>query len=107
MRRVMIGDLLALARGIAELAPEYQRVACHEAFDRAHVADKFRKWHGRLHPQWGDGSVMGYALRGVPQLQCADVGDSEYCHALGVVLACLADWRFSQSRRRCTSEPPD
>lgn len=103
----MIGDLLALARGIALCTPEGQRAACHEAFDRAHVADKFRKRYGRLHPKWGDGSVMGFALRSFPQLRVFDVGDSDHCYALGVVLACLADWRFSQSRRRCTSEPPD
>ena len=103
----MIGDLLALARGIALFAPENQRVACHEAFDRAHGADKFRKRCGRLHPHWGDGSVMGYALRTFPQLRDLDVDDSDNCHALGVVLECLTDWRLSQSRRRYISEPPD
>ena len=53
---------MALARGIASLPAPDRAFACQTAFERAHVADKYRKRFGRLHPTWGNGSVMGFAM---------------------------------------------
>ena len=107
MRAVMIGDLMALARGISGL-PAAKRVSeCLRAFDCAHVADKYRKRFGRLHPKWGNGSVMGFALLAYGGHRRHDLSDPAYCAAFEIVLKALRLWRLSQSRRTCISEPPD
>ncbi|TNF13507.1 MAG: hypothetical protein EP320_08995 [Rhodobacteraceae bacterium] len=62
MRRAREGDLLAAAR-VATLWPEAERHGrLMRLFDEAHTADLYRKRLGRLHPIWGDGTLMAAAL---------------------------------------------
>lgn len=98
---------MALARGIASLPAPDRAFACQAAFERAHVADKYRKRLGRLHPKWGNGSVMGFAMLAYRIRTQDDLSDPAYCDAFACALDALKTWRLSQSRRTCISEPPD
>jgi hypothetical protein len=98
---------MALARGIAEVPAPDRAMACQAAFERAHVADKYRKRFGRLHPKWGNGSVMGFAMLAYKTRKQNDLSDPAYCDAFACALVALKTWRLSQSRRTCISKPPD
>lgn len=56
MRRVLIGDLLALAGAVSEHPDAAARALslCREA----HAAHLYAKRFRRLHPTWGNGSLM-------------------------------------------------
>lgn len=56
MRRVQIGDLLALAGAVARQPADAGLAVrlCREA----HAAHLYAKRFGRLHPHWGNGSLM-------------------------------------------------
>jgi hypothetical protein len=100
----MIGDVMALARVLALFAKPQHRAICRQALEKTHVADKYRKRLGRLHPRWGDGSLMGFSLRAFPRAGRDDFGDQAYCDAFQTALDALRLWRLEQARRNgsCT-----
>lgn len=67
MRRMQIGDLLALAGAVAGRPDAFRHALrlCAEA----HAADLYVKRLGRLHPLWGNGSLMSRARAGGARMQ--------------------------------------
>lgn len=94
MRPVLIGDILCLARVILAAPQGQQRQLCADLLYQADCADKFRKRHGRAHPQWGDGSVMARATQySETALTHVSLREAAFCRALETVLHELAVWR--------------
>lgn len=89
MRRVQIGDILALSGMIAGQS-EGAEVALRMCSE-AHAAHAFAKRTGRLHPRWGNGSLMSrvFAAGGRVQADWSGAGVA----ALGTACAALAYWR--------------
>ena len=98
----MIGDVMALARGLSGMPADHQRIACQQAYLRAHCADKFRKRLGRVHPRWGDGSLMAFALLTYRGKRDQDL-DWAFMSALRTVLDQLLQWRQIQAARGKTA----
>lgn len=78
---------------------DHQRIACQQAYLRAHCADKFRKRLGRVHPRWGDGSLMAFALLTYRGKRHYDLGNRAFLSALRTVLDQLLLWRHFQAAR--------
>ena len=101
MRPVLHGDLTALARHLLILPPPARRHACARIIAEADAADRYRKRFGRLHPKWGNGTLMAAARRRVlanePPLHHED-----YARCLILVLGALAERRQAarQSQRQ-------
>lgn len=89
MRPVQIGDLLALAGAVSEQAggPALALRLCCEA----HAAHLYVKRFRRLHPLWGNGSVMSRALAEGGAMQ-ADWSQSGLV-ALRIACDSLRIWR--------------
>ncbi len=89
MRRVQIGDILALAHAVAG-RPD-GRAQALRLCDEAHAAHAFCKRQGRLHPLWGNGSLMSrvHAAGGTMQ---ADWG-AQGLAALAVAAEAILLWR--------------
>lgn len=96
MRPLLHGDVSAAARVLYTLEGEIRELACIEMIDQAEVADEFRERTGRVHPVFGNGSLMSVARK----RRLADepnFGDVEYCRCYEVVLRCLIDARINHS----------
>lgn len=63
MRAVGLMDLYHAARAVQVVCPEKRERACAQLIWQAHVADKYVKRLGKLHPLWGDGSLRAVACR--------------------------------------------
>lgn len=89
MRRVLIGDLLALAGAVAGQpdGPQMALRLCHEA----HAAHAYVKRFDRLHPLWGNGSLMSrvFAAGGRSQAHWGNAG----LGALGIACSAVIKWR--------------
>ena len=84
MRPVLHGDVVAAARVLYAL-PEALRVReLARLMQKAAWADAFRKQFGRVHPVWGDGSLMTAALATAPPPE-PRLDDAEYCGCLAMV----------------------
>jgi len=97
MRPVLHSDVTALARAIY-LVPDARRPAlCSRLLAQAEAADRHRKATGRLHPEWGDGTLMT-AARTAPQADEPSFDDLEYCTCFELVLSTLIAWRLNPAR---------
>jgi hypothetical protein len=87
MRPVLDGDLIALASVVMAwpLADRSARLA--EAIAQVEAADAHRAREGRAHPEWGNGSLMSWAL-GHPARR-RGAGHPEYLCALAAVCRAL------------------
>lgn len=96
MRPVLHGDVTAAARALLPLPEEVRPAALRGMLARAGAADAYRKRFGRGHPDWGNGSLMAVALRGVagpePFLDAPD-----YCRCLALVFEELVRWRAQKA----------
>ena len=97
MRRVLLGDLLALAAYIASDPAAYagRRVA------EAHAAHRYMRRFGRQHPLWGNGSLMSRLGPDAGRLGVAFGPVS----LLALAGACEAVW-FWKARRWLVCPPP-
>ncbi|PYE85726.1 hypothetical protein [Pseudoroseicyclus aestuarii] len=92
MRPLLPGDMDQAVRALLAV-PEARRAAlAGRLILRAHAADKWRKRLRRPHPLWGDGSLMAASMR-APQAGWRGRFDADWCAALAVLLAALAEWR--------------
>lgn len=91
MRPVLHGDLLIAARAVrgVEVSERAGRLA--QWLREAHWADRYRKRLGRVHPEWGNGSLLARALH--EPLAVMAWPDSEELTALAEVIAAVLDWR--------------
>ncbi len=87
MRRVLAGDVLALARVVSA---EGQGAAAR-LLDEADAADRHRRRLGRCHPAWGNGSLMSRCLT-VPAPALPEGSDDWTC-ALHAATGAIAAWR--------------
>ncbi len=88
MRKVLVCDLTAAAQILA-LRPALERAALLDSLlDQAHAADLYARRFGRLHPVWGNGSLMARALAERPQSNPPQ--DRDYWQSLSLVSAAIA-----------------
>lgn len=87
MRRVLIGDVLALAALVAA-TPGADRV---QAVAEAHAAHRYMRRFGRPHPRWGNGSLMSRLGPEAGRLGCALGPDA--LMALGQACTAIAQWQ--------------
>jgi len=100
MRMVLAGDVFALAHWLVGMPPPEQRSACDQMLQEAEWADKYRKRHGRCHPSWGNGSLMGRLGQEVVPKGFPKFSDPEFCETVVLVLTCLQRWR-DEKRSGC------
>ncbi|MEQ9693224.1 hypothetical protein [Shimia sp. SDUM112013] len=99
MRRVMHGDVVAVARVLLTCAPPVRQGLCRTLIEKADAAHRFFKRKGRAHPLWGDGSLMVlahcYPMRPEPGFS-----DTDYCTCMEMVLSELVAWRTARQITR-------
>ena len=98
MRPVLHSDVVAAARALYPLETDARATALNSHFRRAAWADAFRKRTGRMHPVWGDGSLMAVAL-GQDTPPEPPLSDSVFCDCLAQVFEGLVAWRRDPSRQ--------
>jgi hypothetical protein len=89
MRPIQHGDVTCLARYLLTLPAAERRVAAGRLLDRVEAADLYRKRLGRLHPVWGNGSVMGAVLMSCRLPPEPAPGEPRYLSAMAEALAAL------------------
>ncbi|MCA0202835.1 MAG: hypothetical protein LCH92_00715 [Proteobacteria bacterium] len=82
MRPVTLTDLAAAARVLLALPEQQRRAGMAALIAGAEAADRYRQTTGRLHPAYGNGTLLAAALAH-PAADPATPGAPEY-------LACLA-----------------
>jgi len=98
MRPVLHGDVVAVAR-VLYAQPLCERgLVLKRLIKAAAWADGFRRATGRMHPVWGDGSLMTVALAGKPPPE-PRLDDVEYCGCLAMVFDALVQ-EFSRDSLR-------
>lgn len=65
MRRFILSDLLRVGQAVYTLEDTQRHREIRAVFDRAHVADKYRKKLGRNHPRYGNGSLSSACQGGL------------------------------------------
>ena len=99
MRRILHGDLVAMARHLLTLPPDQRPAACAQALDQADAADRFRKRLGRAHPRWGNGTLMARA-RVIPLPREPALCDPAYAACLILVLQSVMQRRAHALKQR-------
>lgn len=92
MRPVLHGDVSCAARALL-LVPDRERAGfCQELIRQADAADQFVQQFRRLHPRWGNGSLMSSARQHrLPSEPSFD--DDTYCRCFEIVLNALRAFR--------------
>lgn len=90
MRPVGLGDLSAAAGALAAVAPARRAGLMAILIAEAETADRFRRRHGRPHPDFGNGTLMAAALAR-PQARLAP-GGREGLAALAQALEAVLAW---------------
>jgi hypothetical protein len=93
VREFTHGDAVAAASALRVRPPETWEGWLVGYLDRAHAADRFRKRTGRVHPRWGNGSLMSAILCDMPVWPEPRLSDPAYAEALVAVLEALIRWR--------------
>lgn len=97
MRPLLHGDVSAAARALLAAPPPERTRLCVRMIYEAELADNHRARTGRLHPVYGNGSLMAVARNRV----LADepgFDDLQYCQCFSLVLHHLADFLITRSR---------
>lgn len=89
MRRVLHGDLVQLGRVLYAHDADERRALIERAFAETRVAHQHRLATGLWHPEFGDGSLAGWASgrRRPPE---PDLDDPVYAYCLMLILRQLA-----------------
>lgn len=86
----MHGDVVAAARVLFGEPIETRHSVFQRLLKQAEWADQYRMASRKLHPFWGDGSLMAASLAQHPPAEpCLD--NLEYCRCLALVLDGLAN----------------
>lgn len=108
MRRLLPGDVEALAAALGDGTLSDGNLLERRArtiVEQAETADKYVRRFRRVHPRWGDGSLMSAALRHVPSGGRLDMNSESGLRAMAVAARVLAEWKAAPgriSRRRRT-----
>jgi len=98
MRPVLHGDVSNAARALLHVPRALRRDLCARMMREAEAADVYARRAGRLHPFWGNGSLMSAARKRV----LADeptFDDADYCACFEMVLRGLFDFRAGPTRK--------
>lgn len=63
MRAVLHTDLVAAARALLAVPPQARVALCRQLLGKADWADRFVRRLGRVHPEWGNGTLADAARR--------------------------------------------
>ncbi|WP_267139209.1 DUF7742 family protein [Anianabacter salinae] len=85
----MHGDVVAAARVLKGVPGSLRAALLVRLLRQTEAADRFRRAQGRLHPLWGDGSLMAAALARRPGPE-PHLDDADYCDCLALVFTALA-----------------
>ncbi len=88
MRPLLHGDVSNAARVLFALPEVLRGRVCERMIVEAEIADRHRREVGRVHPLFGNGSLMSAARK----RQLADepgFDDADYCRCFDMVLQCL------------------
>jgi len=98
MRPVLHGDISNAARALLYVPEDLRASLCERMILESEAADDYVARVGRLHPHWGNGSLMSAARK---RMLADEPGfdNVEYCECFEMVLRKLADWRVSRSRK--------
>lgn len=94
MRAILHGDITSAARALLPVPQGARRARCRRLIKEAEFADRYTRRFGKIHPLWGNGSLMG-AARKYPLAREPRLGDLEYCSCMEMVLHELIQWRRS------------
>ena len=95
MRPVMHGDISNAARALLYVPEGLRAGLCQRMISETEAADSYVQRVGRLHPLWGNGSLMSAARKRM--LADEPTFDNvEYCACFEMVLKQLADWRANR-----------
>jgi hypothetical protein len=105
----MHGDVVAAARVLYSMPEGARDQVITQLLQESVWANRHRKTCGRVHPVWGDGSLMSAALNRRPVAE-PSLSDADYCDCMARVFEALISWRkepgVSHPRRSgCRSEP--
>jgi len=88
MRTVRYSDVSAAARVMLATPPAFRALVCHRMIREAEFADRYVRRLGRLHPAWGNGTLLAAARRR-RLAQEPSFSDREYCVCFQHVLNAL------------------
>ncbi len=97
MRPVLHGDISAAARALLAAPPPERTRLCARMIAEAELADRHVAATGRLHPVYGNGSLMAVA-RDRPLADEPAFDDLQYCHCFEMVLRHLIRFHISRMR---------
>jgi hypothetical protein len=100
MRRVGLGDLVAAAGALAAVPFGDRGALMVQMLTEAETADAFRRREGRMHPEFGNGTLMAVALARPQGAQPQDGGQSLIC--LAQALEAVLWWQMAET----TGEQP-
>ena len=88
MRPVYPSDLDAVARALMACTPTHRRELAIRIIEHADVADRYRRRLGKLHPEFGAGTLSS-AAQAYPRTERPDHCTQPYLECLAVVLDAL------------------
>lgn len=91
MRPVHHGDASSAARALLAVAPGARLALIRALFAEAETADRHLRETGRIHPQFGNGTLMAVARHRRLAVE-PDFSDPDYSHCFELVLRCLRRW---------------
>lgn len=97
MRPVLHGDVSNAARALLYVPRRLRRDLCARMLSEAEAADAHVQRSGRLHPLWGNGSLMSAARKRMLADE-PSFDDADYCGCFEMVLRGLIARQVSQKR---------
>ncbi|MEX0287434.1 MAG: hypothetical protein AB3N23_22740 [Paracoccaceae bacterium] len=89
MRPVLHGDVSAAARVLLRVPHAAREALCRQMLDEAQLADDYAQKHGRTHPRYGNGSLMGAARKRALAPE-PSFDNRDYCRCMALVLLIVA-----------------
>lgn len=86
---LMHTDAVAAARVLLRHPRDRRPWVLHRMLSEAITADDWRRRTGRIHPRWGDGTLMSAALRR-PTASEPPLSDPAWCRLMAYVYLALA-----------------
>jgi len=97
MRPVLHGDISAAARALLGAPPKDRNRLCEKMIAEAELADRYVGQTGKLHPLFGNGSLMT-AARNRRLADEPNFDDIQYCQCFELVLRHLIQFQISRLR---------
>lgn len=88
MRPVMLSDVRAVARALLAVPDDARPALCARIIAKADAADRYCRRLDRIHPKWGNGTLLAAAQSG-PVAREPVAGDPAYCEAVCLVFEAL------------------